>query len=167
MLDYARKAVGQHRARYPLHQRLHAELTAARIEALTTLSVFTEHYNDWWDEEKRGYWEGDVWVGARQPCMHGGEPWGRLLKLSWKNGNDAPGDTKDDAHAAYYLSVDEAREGPALVEVQTTQRQSDTRTALLPSAADQIARLLRLLDGVEARIRQQHAAAQEPHTGED
>lgn len=167
VLDYARKAVGQHRARYPLHQRLQAELTAARIEAFTTLPVFTEHYNDWWDEEKSGYWEGDVWVGARQPCMHGGEPWGRLLKLSWKNGNDAPGDTKDDAHAAYYLSVDEAREGPARVEVQTTQRQSDARTALPPCAADHIARLLRLLDGVEARIRQQHAADQEPHTGEN
>ncbi|MBU1818813.1 MAG: WD40 repeat domain-containing protein, partial [Gammaproteobacteria bacterium] len=152
VLDYVRKAVGQHRARYPLHQRLKAELTTARIETLTTLPVFTERYNDWWDSDKNGYWEDDIWVGARQPCMHDGEPWGRALKLSWKNGDTAPGDAADNAHSAYQLDVDEARDGPGVVDFTYSQRQSDSRTALPACAADHIARLLRFYGAMEARI---------------
>ena len=49
-------------------------MTAKHIEAFTSLPVFTEQYNDWWDSDRNGYWEGEVWVGARQPCMHDGEP---------------------------------------------------------------------------------------------
>ena len=156
VLDYVRKAVGQHRARYPLHQRLNAELTAARIESFTTLPVFTERYNDWWDSDKNGWWEGDIWVGARQPCMHDGEPWGRALKLSWKNGDDAPGDDEYNAHSAYQINVDEARDGPAVVEFTYAQRQNDSRATLPACAADHIARLLRLYGAVETRIRAQH-----------
>lgn len=156
VLDYVRKAVGQHRARYPLHQRLKAALNAARIESFTTLPVFTERYNDWWDSDKNGYWEGDIWVGARQPCMHDGEPWGRALKLSWQNGDDAPGDDEHNAHSAYQIDVDEARQGPAVVEVTYAQRQNDSRAALPACAADHIARLLRLYGAVETRIRSQH-----------
>ncbi|MFN3436242.1 MAG: WD40 repeat domain-containing protein [Acidovorax sp.] len=156
VLDYVRKAVGQHRARYPLHQRLKAELTAARIEAFTSLPVFTERYNDWWDSDKNGYWDGDIWVGARQPCMHDGEPWGRALKLSWQNGSDAPGDDEFNAHSAYQIDVDEARDGPAVVEFSYSQRQNDSRTALPAGAADHIVRLLRFYGAVETRIRTQH-----------
>ncbi|MDP3165980.1 MAG: WD40 repeat domain-containing protein [Hydrogenophaga sp.] len=156
VLDYVRKAVGQHRARYPLRQRLKAELTAARIESFTSLPVFTERYNDWWDSDKNGYWEGDIWVGARQPCMHDGEPWIRALKLSWKNGDPASGDEADNAHSAYQLDVDEARDGPGVVELTYSQRQADSRAALPACAADHIARLLRFYGAVEARIRTQH-----------
>ena len=160
VLDYVRKAVGQHRAHYPLHQRLQATLTARHIEDFTTLPVFTERHNDWWDSDKNGWWEGDVWVGARQPCMHDGEPWGRALKLSWENGDTAPGDDEDNAHSAYQINVDEAREGPALVEFRYSQRQSEGRTALPRGAADHIARLLRFDQVVQERVREQHAQDQ-------
>ncbi len=156
VLDYVRKAVGQHRARYPLHQRLKAELTAARIESFTSLPVFTDRYNDWWDSDKNGYWEGSIWVGARQPCMHDGEPWGRALKLSWNNGSDAPGDEEFNSHSAYQIDVDEARNGPAVVEFSYSQRQNDSRAALPVCAADHIARLLRFYSAVETRIHTQH-----------
>lgn len=163
VLDYVRKAVGQHRARYPLHQRLVATLTAQHIERFTSLPVFTDQYNDWWDSDRNGWWEGDIWVGARQPCMHDGEPWGRALKLSWHNGDDAPGDEEDNAHSAYQINIDEAREGPAVVEFTYAQRQSDSRAPLPRGAADHIARLLRFYGAVEARVRakaEQEAARQ-------
>ena len=155
VLDYVRKAVGQHRARYPLHQRLLATLTAEHIERFTSLPVFTDQYNDWWDSDRNGWWEGDIWVGARQPCMHDGEPWGRALKLSWHNGDDAPGDDEDNAHSAYQINIDEAREGPAVVEFTYAQRQNDSRAPLPRGAADHIARLLRFYGAVEARVRAQ------------
>ena len=90
VLDYLRKADGQARAGYPLWRRLQAELTPARIKAFTSLPRFTEHCTDWWDSDRNGWWEDDIWVGARQPCMHGGQPWGRAFKLSWKNGVPHP-----------------------------------------------------------------------------
>ena len=162
VLDYLRKAVGQHRARYPLYQRLLAELTAQRIEDFTTLPIFTERYNDWWDSDKSGWWEGDVWVGARQPCMHAGEPWGRAYKLSWHNGTEAPGDAQDNAHSAYQITLEAALHGPAVVQYTYAQRQSDPRTPLPRSAADHIARLLRFAAAVEARVRARHAHEQPP-----
>lgn len=160
VLDYLRKAVGQHRAHYPLYQRLAADMTAERIESFTALPVFTERYNDWWDSDRNGWWEGDVWVGARQPCMRDGEPWGRAFKLSWENGNEAPGDEDDNAHAAYQINLEAALGGPAGVEFTYAQRQSDARTTLPRSAADHIARLLRFMDAVEARVRSQHEREQ-------
>lgn len=160
VLDYLRKAVGQHRARYPLYQRLVTELTAERIEEFTSLLVFTERYNDWWDSDKNGWWEGDVWVGARQPCMHEGEPWGRALKLSWENGDEAPGDEDDNAHSAYQINVEAALDGPAVVEFTYAQRQSDARATLPRSAADHITRLLRFYGAVQLRVRDQHEQEQ-------
>lgn len=160
VLDYVRKAVAQHRARYPLYQQLQAELTAAQIEEFTNLPVFTERYNDWWDSDRNGHWQGDVWVGARQPCMHEGEPWGRALKLSWENGEPAAGDDADNAHSAYQIEVDEARDGPALVGFTYAQRQSDARVPLPRGAADHIARLLRFYGLVQGRLRAEHAQQQ-------
>ncbi|KQO15297.1 hypothetical protein ASF11_11445 [Acidovorax sp. Leaf76] len=160
VLDYVRKAVGQHRARYPLYQRLQADLTARHIEDFTSLPVFTERYNDWWDSDKNGHWLDDVWVGARQPCMHDGEPWGRALKFSWENGSPAPGDDDDNAHSVYQIDVDEAREGPALVEFTHAQRQNEARVALPRGAADHLARLLRFYRLVQARLREEHEREQ-------
>ena len=156
VLDYVRKAVGQHRARYPLYQRLLGTLTAEHIEALTSLPEFTEQYNDWWDSDRNGWWEGEVWVGARQPCMHEGEPWGRAFKLSWCNGDDAPGDDEDTAHSAYQINVEEVLGGPAVLEFTYAQRQMDARAALPRGAADHIARLLRFHGLVATRIRARH-----------
>ena len=156
VLDYVRRAVGQSRAGYPLYHRLQAELTPRRIEQFTSLPYFTEEYNDWWDSDKNGEWHGDVWVGARQPCLHEGEPYGRALKLSWENGEPRPGDDSDDAYAAYQLDVDEARAGPPVVEFKYTQRQSEARTTLPRGAVDHIARLLRIFAQVEAKIQGAH-----------
>jgi len=160
VLDYLRKAVGQHRARYPLYQRLVTELTAEHIEEFTTLPVFTARYNDWWDSDKNGWWEGDVWVGARQPCMHEGEPWGRAFKLSWENGDEAPGDEDDNAHSAYQINVEAALDGPAAVEFTYAQRQSDARATLPRSAADHITRLLRFYSAAQLRVSDQHEQEQ-------
>ena len=156
VLDYVRRAVGQSRAGYPLYHRLQATLTPRHIEQFTSLPYFTEEYNDWWDSDRNGTWHGDVWVGARQPCLHDGEPWSRALKLSWENGEQRPGDDADDSYAAYQLDVDEARAGPPLVEFKYAQRQSEPRTALPRGAVDHIARLLRLFAQVEAKIRGEH-----------
>ena len=158
VLDYLRKAEGQARAGYPLWRRLQAELTPARIVAFTNAPRFTEEYNDWWDSDRNGWWEDDVWVGARQPGMHEGLPCGRALKLSWRNGNEAPGDAEDDAHGAYQADLDEAREGPAVLEWTHAQRQSDTRAPLPRCAADHLARLLRIYAQLEHRLQ----AASEP-----
>ena len=152
VLDYHRKALGQHRARYPLHQRLQAVLTPARIEAFTSLPVFAQRSPDWWDSERNGWWEGDVWVGARAPCMHGGEPWGRALKFSWQNGTEAPGDAEDDAHGLYQIDIDEARAGSAVALFSYAQRQSAPREPLPRCAADHIARLLDFYEQMEADL---------------
>lgn len=158
VLDYVRKGTAQARARYPLWAQVQAEITPARLEALTSGPLFTDHYNDWWDAEKNGFWAGQVWIGARQPCLHEGEPWGRAFKLSWQNGEDGPNDPPDDAHAAYQLDLDEAREGPPQVLVQYTQRQSESRSPIPPCAADHLARLLRLYRQAQAHIESRSAA---------
>lgn len=165
VLDYLRRAESQARADYPLWRRLQAELTPARIEAFTSLPPFTGPYSDWWDSERNGWWEDDIWLGARQPCMHAGQPWGRALKLSWKNGTPSPGDEEDNAHSAYQVDVDEARAGPAVLEWRYSQRQSEARTPLPRCGADHIARLLRLYGLVESRLlvaSAQEAAAKPP-----
>jgi hypothetical protein len=156
VLDYLRRAVGQSRAGYPLYHKLQAEITPRRIERFTSLPYFTEEYNDWWDSDKNGTWQGDVWVGARQPCLHDGEPWGRALKLSWENGEDAPGDDSDDAYGVYQMDIDEARAGPPLVEFRYAQRQSETKALLPRGAVDHMARLLRLVALVEAHLQGAH-----------
>ncbi|MFN7856407.1 MAG: hypothetical protein ACK5OA_07475 [Acidovorax sp.] len=158
VLDYVRRGVGQHRARYPLLRQLQAEITAAGIEDFTSLPVFAERCSDWWDDTRNGWWEAALWLGARQPCMHDGEPWGRVLKFSWKNGEDAPGDVADNSHSAYQMDVDEARQGPPLVAFTYAQRQDGQREPIPPCAADHIARLLRFYRGLQARLRAAPAA---------
>lgn len=160
VLDYLRRAVGQSRAGYPLYRRLQAEITPRRIEQFTSLPYFSEEYNDWWDSDRNGTWHGDVWVGARQPCLHEGEPYGLALKLSWANGESQPGDDPDDAYSAYQLDIDEARAGPPVVEFKYTQRQSEARTTLPRGAVDHIARLLRMLARVQAKIQGEHETQQ-------
>ncbi|GKS97227.1 hypothetical protein [Acidovorax sp. SUPP2825] len=157
VLDHARRAAAQSRAGHPVWRRLEAALSPARIEALAQLPVFTEQYNDWWGTERNGWWEGDVWVGVRQPCMHQGEPWGLALKLSWRNGTEAPGDAPDDAHAAYQLEIEAAAPGaPPVVRITCAQRQSDPRHPLPRHAVDHAARLLRWFTVLEQRLHAAH-----------
>jgi len=159
VLDYARKAVAHARAGKPVWRRLVTALSAERIEALSRLPVFTEQYNDWWDDERNGWWEGDVWVGVRQPCMHQGEPWGLALKLSWRNGEEAPGDPPDDAHAAYQIDIEASAPGaPPAVRIACAQRQSEPRRLLPHHAVDHAARLLRWFLALEDRLHAAHAA---------
>ncbi len=105
VIDYWRRAEGQRRAGRPLRARLHAALTPARVQALTLLPIFTGRYNDWWNPERNGWWQGDIWIGARQPGQQGGRHWGRALKLSWRNGSEAASDEEDDAHACYQIDL--------------------------------------------------------------
>lgn len=161
VLDYVRKGTAQARARYPLWAQLMAEVTPQRLEQTTSLPLFTELYNDWWDSEKNGFWAGQIWIGARQPCLHQGQPWGRAFKLSWKNGDDAPGDAPDNAHSAYQFDVDEAREGPPVLHVHYAQRQADGRLPLPWAAADHIARLLRLFRQAQTHLHRMTADMQE------
>ncbi|MBK8335890.1 MAG: WD40 repeat domain-containing protein [Sterolibacteriaceae bacterium] len=156
VLDYARKAVGQARAGYPLWQRAHDEITPARIETLAALPVFTERYNDWWDGDKCGYWESDVWVGTRRPCVRDGETYGRAFKLAWENGAEGPGDPQSDATGSYLITFEDAKDdGPALAFF-CGQRQSDGTTRLRRDAADHLARLLRFFATVESKLLADH-----------
>ena len=77
---------------------------------------------------------------------------GRALKLSWRNGTEAPGDPEDDAHGIYQIDIDEARAGPAVAAFSYAQRQSAPREPLPRSATDHIARLLDFYGRVEARL---------------
>ncbi|MDE2416043.1 MAG: hypothetical protein KGM60_14920 [Comamonadaceae bacterium] len=167
VVGYWRRAEGQRRAGRPLRARLHAALTPERVQALTLLPVFTGRYNDWWDPERNGWWEGDVWIGARQPGQQGGRHWGRALKLSWRNGCEAPGDEEDDAHACYQIDLvedDAPHEGtahPPGLRLSYAQRQSDARHSLPGDAVDHMARLLRLFTTLEQRLYAEHAREQQ------
>ena len=166
VIGYWRLAEAQRRAGRPLRARLHAALTPARIEALTLLPVFTGRYNDWWSPERNGWWEGRVWIGARQPGQHAGRHWGRALKLSWRNGREAPGDEEDDAHACYQIDLvaddaapAEGTANPPGLRISYSQRQGDPRVPLPNDAVEHMARLLRLFTGVEQRLMATHASA--------
>ncbi|MBS0291885.1 MAG: hypothetical protein JSS01_05120 [Proteobacteria bacterium] len=167
VIAYWRRAEGQRRAGRPLRARLHAALTPERVRALTLLPIFTGRYNDWWDPERNGWWEGDVWIGARQPGQQGGRHWGRALKLSWRNGREAAGDEEDDAHACYQIDLvedDAPHEGtahPPGLRLSYAQRQSDARVSLSNDAVDHMARLLRLFTTLEQRLHAEHARQQQ------
>lgn len=167
LIDYWRKAEAERRAGRPLRQQLMAALSPARIEALTLLPVFTAQYNDWWDSDRNGWWEGDLWVGARQPCVHHGKRWGRALKLSWQLGTPGAGDEEDDPHACYQIELDRsaataaATTAGSAVHITYTQRQSDERVPLPADAVDHMARLLRLFTGVEHHLLQAEARQHE------
>ena len=161
VLAYWRLAEGQRRAGRPLRERLHATLTLARIEALTLLPIFTARYNDWSDPERNGWWEGDVWVGARQPGQQGGHQWGRALKFSWRNGSESAGDPEDDAHACYQIDMtpgDAAPEGtahPHGLRISYSQRQSAPREPLPHHAVQHMQHLLEQFTTLEQCL---HAA---------
>lgn len=158
VIDYWRLAEGQRRAGRPLRERLHAALTTARVQALTLLPVFTGRYNDWWNPERNGWWQGDVWIGARQPGHQGSRHWGRALKLSWRNGSEQPGDEEDDAHACYQIDLvedDTPAQGtaqPPGLRLSYGQRQSDARRPLTNDAVQHMARLLQLFTDLEQQL---------------
>ena len=167
VIDHWRLAEGQRRAGRPLRTQLHATLTRERVQALTLLPVFTGRHNDWWNPERNGWWEGDVWIGARQPGQQGGRYWGRALKLSWRNGSEAPGDEEDDAHACYqidFLDDDAPASGtahPPGLRLSHSQRQSDSRAPFTNDAVQHMARLLQLFTAMEQRLYAAHAQEQQ------
>lgn len=167
VIDYWRRAEGQRRAGRPLRARLHAALTPARVQALTLLPVFTGRYNDWWNPERNGWWQGDVWIGARQPGQQGSRHWGRALKLSWRNGSEAAGDEEDDAHACYQIDLvedDAAPNGtahPPGLRLSHSQRQSDARRPFTNDAVEHMQRLLQLFTDLEQQLYAAHAREQQ------
>lgn len=158
VLDYARKAEGQARGGYPLWRRVQQEIGAPGVLALARLPVFAEEYNDWWDADKCGFWLDDVWVGARQPCRHDGEDYAPALKLSWTNGEEAPGDDDGDANAGYLLICNEENASEPL-ELRYLQRQPESSVPMPRGAADHLLRMLRLYGGVSRRLLADHARA--------
>lgn len=166
VIDYWRLAEGQRRAGRPLRARLHAALTPERVRALTLLPVFTLRYNDWYDPERNGWWQGEVWVGARQLGQQGVRQSGRALKLCWRNGNEQPGDEDDDAHACYQIDMlDDDAQPPGTAHppgllLSCGQRQSDTRRPLGNDAVQHMARLLRLFTDIERQLHTEHEREQ-------
>ncbi len=128
------------------------------MQALTLLPVFTGRYNDWWNPERNGWWQGDVWIGARQPGHQGSRHWGRALELSWRNGSEQPGDEEDDAHACYQIDLvedDTPAQGtaqPPGLRLSYGQRQSDARRPLTNDAVQHMARLLQLFTDLEQQL---------------
>jgi len=166
VIDHWRLAEGQRRAGRPLRAALHAALTPARVRALTLLPVFTGQYNDWHNPERNGWWQGDIWVGARQPGQQGNRSWGRALKLCWRNGSEQPGDEEDDAHACYQIDLlDDDRQPPGTAHppgllLTCSQRQSDARRPLTNDAVQHMARLLHLFTDIEQQLYAAHARQQ-------
>jgi len=155
VLDYVRKAEGQARSGYPLWRRVQQEIGAKGVLALSCLPVFAGEYNDWWDADKCGFWLDDVWVGVRQQCRHDGADYAPALKLSWTNGEEAPGDDDGDANAGYILVCNDADASEPL-ELRYLQRQSESSASLPRGAADHLLRILRLYGGVSRRLLADH-----------
>lgn len=151
VVDYVGQGSAQMQAGYPLWQQVQQLLTPQYIEAVASHPLFTETYNDWWDSERNGVWLGDLWVGARVAGMYRREPYPAALKLSWRQGSEAPGDAPDDAHAWLLAEVDAARAGPPQVILTHRQRQSASSEPLAPHAADHLTRLLSMLAQLQAQ----------------
>ncbi len=146
MLDYIRTGIGQARAGYPIAQRLQSEVSHARVAALVGLPVFTQKYNDWWGDEN-GYWQNEIWVGARQKCEHKGVSYLRAFDLSFENGDEASGDDDNDAIASYKFFETESLAAAFTMNYQ--QRQSATSELVPRMAAVHQLRLLRYFKGME------------------
>lgn len=167
LLRYWHAAEHERRGGWPLRTRLHAALSRERVAALIALPVFTERYDDWSDPERSGWWDGDVWLGARQRqasglALAGGR--GAALKLGWRNGTEGPGDPDDDAHASYQLELlgPNAPPAPGTLHppgllISYRQRQSAPRAPLPGHAALHAGRLLQLFGPARARLLAGHA----------
>lgn len=159
VLHYWRTAEHERRSGRLLRARLHASLTPERVMALVQLPLFTDRLNDWSDPERAGLWLDDTWAGARAPGWHGGRRQGAALKLSWRNGQERPGDAEDDAHASYQIEVlaDDAplpsgTAHPPGLALSYSQRQSQARTPLPADAALHLQQLCALFTEVEQRL---------------
>ena len=156
VLDYVRKGTAQARAHHPLWAACMKKSPRAphgpHVHAL-----FTERYNDWWDSEKRPV--GRPVLDGRTPALPApGRALGPRFQAELENGDDGPGDAPDNAHSAYQIDIEEAREGPPLLRVAYSQRQSEPRTPIPPDAADHLARLLRLYRQAQTHIERLTAA---------
>jgi hypothetical protein len=145
-LDYARKGVAQHREGFPLWKQVCAEVTYERILALTSLPLFTELYNDWWDEDRNGYWNQSLCFGARQAVMFEGEQLTPMLKIAWHTGSG------EDAIAAYWFELAMSPAGEPMLDIDHTGNQNAGRYPVPRHAADHMARILRFIKSAEEKI---------------
>ncbi len=157
VLTHASEGLAQVRTGYPLWGWLQRSLPPARVQALAQLPVFTEEYNDWWDSDRNGFWERDIWVGARQPGRRGEHSYSLGIKLSWETGPSAPGDGEDNNHASYLLELESNREGTPWLRFTEAQRQDSGRAPLLHHSATHVLRLARMFGALEQRLLEREA----------
>ncbi|SDM41024.1 hypothetical protein SAMN05428957_105249 [Oryzisolibacter propanilivorax] len=159
LLAYWDAAEDERRQGRPARAALHAALQPTHIAALVALPLFTEQYNDWSDPDRAGLWLGDVWAGAHAGGVQGGARHPAALKLSWRNGQEMPGDPEDDAHASYQIEVlppgappPAGTAHPPGLAVSYRQRQGDARQPLPAHAVAHLRRLAQLFLQVQAAL---------------
>ena len=153
------EGLAQARAGLPLWGWMQRQLTPERVQALTELPVFTERYNDWWHSDRNGFWEGDLWVGARQPGLRGTQRTTRALKLSWAQGRPRPEDAEDNHLASYLLEFDTGSDGRPWLRMGSAQRQDSERQPLPHHSAAHLLRLVRLFTAIDTGLHQREAQA--------
>lgn len=163
VLAHAGEGLAQAEAGHPLWGWLQRGLTPGRLQALARLPVFTDEYNDWWDSDRNGFWERDVWVGVRQAVRRGGHAYSLALKLSWETGPSAAGDDEDNNHASYMLELEGGHEGEPWLRFTEAQRQDHGRTPLLHHSAAHLLRLARMFGAVERRLLEREAQRRAEH----
>jgi hypothetical protein len=151
---HAAEGLAQARAGLPLWGWMQRQLTPERVQALTELPVFTERYNDWWHSDRNGFWEGDLWVGARQPGLRGAQRSTRALKLSWAQGQPRPEDAEDNHLASYLLEFDTGSDGRPWLRMGGAQRQDSERQPLPHHSAAHLLRLVRLFTAIDTVLHQ-------------
>lgn len=156
--QYWQAAEAERRAGWPLRAQLHAALTGPRIRALIDLPALQG--SDWRDPERAGLWRDELWIGARQA----GPRHGPALKLSWRNGQERPGDAEDDAHASYQIDLLEppatpppGTAHPPGLALSYSQRQSQPRQPLPAHGIEHLHRLLQLLQQAETTLQAEQA----------
>ena len=146
LLDYVNKGIAQHENTYPLWQQVQAEITPERILKLIALPLFTERYNDRWDEDHSGYWSGSLWIGVGQLHTHEGETYTPMLKLAWYL------DADREQIASYWMELLNTEGGDYLVEFSYKQNEDSDYQRLPVHAADHLARLLRFVNSAEHKV---------------
>lgn len=149
ILDHVRQGVAETHADYPAWRAAMAAITVPRVAALIKLPLLAEKYNDWDSGDRSGYWQDDLWVGARQVYTGDGKTFPPLLKILWHTGDD---EDDNDGHSAYFIELDDPDPAKSGVRFAHFVRQSDSRQPVPRHAAEHLIRLVRYFDIVEKQL---------------